>query len=68
MKTRHLSVGLSYPDMSTPTMKVIKEDDVWDSSKPYGGSFKLTMNDAIEYAISLGDKTPKYIEVNIDEL
>lgn len=34
----------------------------------YGGSFKLTADEAIKFAMTLGEKKEKYIEVNIDEL
>lgn len=35
------------------------EEDEWDSSKAFGGSFKLTANAAIESATTLGDKRLK---------
>jgi hypothetical protein len=34
----------------------------------YGGSFKLTADEAIKFAMTLGEKKEKYIEVDINEL
>ena len=44
------------------------EDDEYKPGDGYGGSFKLTATAAIESAMKIGDKSIKYIEVNIDEL
>lgn len=44
------------------------EEDEYQSGDGFGGSFKLTANAAIESAMKIGDKSIKYIEVNIDEL
>lgn len=49
-------------------MMVITEEDVWDSSKGFGGSFGVTADAAIEYVLTLGDRRVKYIEVDVDEL
>lgn len=44
------------------------EEDEYQSGDGFGGSFKLSANAAIESAMKIGDKSIKYIEVNIDEL
>lgn len=44
---------VSYPNINTAKMEEVTEEDEWDSSKGYGGSFKLTANAAIEYAMRI---------------
>ena len=44
------------------------EEDEYQPGDGYGGSFKLTANDAIKFAMTLGDKKEKDIEVNFNEL
>lgn len=40
------------------------EEDEYQSGDGYGGSFKLTADDAIKFAMTLGDKKDKYININ----
>ena len=45
------------------------EEDEYQPGDGYGGSFKLTADEAIKFAMTLGNKKEKYIiKVNIDEL
>ena len=41
------------------------EEDEYQSGDGYGGSFRLTADDAIKFAMTLGDKKEKDIDVNI---
>lgn len=45
---------ISFIDRSNGDVKwkIISEEDAWDSKKGYGGSFELSANDAIKYAIN----------------
>ena len=42
------------------------EEDEYQSGDGYGGSFRLTADDAIKFAMTLGDKKEKNIEININ--
>lgn len=42
------------------------EEDEYQSGYGYGGSFRLTADDAIKFAMTLGDKREKDIEININ--
>ena len=41
------------------------EEDEYQPGDGYGGSFKLTADEAIKFAMTLGDKKEKDIDVNI---
>lgn len=61
---------ISYPDVKLGELIVKQEGDpdIWKGGG-FGGSFKLTANDAIEYAMTITVESPyETVEVNIDEL
>lgn len=57
-----------YPDYELGGLVLRSEDDEWDSSKGFGGSFKLSANAAIENAMTITVHTEEFIEVNIEDL
>ena len=58
---------VSYPDGKLPVMVSITEMDKWKKGS-LGGSFCPTADAAIEFAMTLGDRRFKYIEVDINTL
>ena len=58
---------VSFPNEDDSNMKEITEALLWNSG-PLGGSFCLTANAAIEFAITLRDKRLKFVEVDINTL
>ena len=42
------------------------EEDEYQSGDGYGGSFRLTADDAIKYAMTLSEKKKKNMEININ--
>ena len=59
---------VSYPDLNNGCIVIRTEEDEWKSSKGFGGSFGLTANDAIEYAMTITVNNEEFIEVNIEDL
>lgn len=59
---------VTYPDVKLGGLVVRTEEDEWDSSKAFGGSFGLTANDAIEYAMTITVNPEVFMEVNIEDL
>ena len=57
---------ISYPNFQTSKMDEVREEDMNNSL--YGGSFRLTADDAIKFALTLGDKRSQDIEVNAEDL
>ena len=58
---------ISYSDVKLGFV-VKTEQDAYLPGMPYGGSFKLTANAAIEYAMTITVNTEEFIEVNIEDL
>ena len=58
----------SYVDPEFGLLVSRTEEDEYQPGDGYGGSFKLTANDAIKFAMTLDDKKEKDIEVNFNEL
>ena len=58
---------ISYPDEKMPALKNISEMDMWKSGS-FGGSFCPTADAAIEFAMTLGDRRLKFVEVDINTL
>ncbi len=58
---------ISYPDEKLPVLKSVSEMDMWKSGS-FGGSFCPTADAAIEFAMTLGDRRPKFVEVDINTL
>ena len=56
-----------YPDEKMPVLKNISEMDMWKSGS-FGGSFCPTADAAIEFAMTLGDRRLKFVEVDINTL
>ena len=44
---------IDYTDLDCPFLHTVSEEEVFDNSEGFGGSFKLTANAAIKYAIKL---------------
>jgi len=59
---------IAYPDYELGKLVIKSEEDEWDSSKCFGGSFKLTANEAIENAMTITVKPEEFIEVDINDL
>lgn len=57
-----------YPDYELGGLVLRSEDDEWDSSKGFGGSFKLTANDAIENAMTITVPVYEFVEVDMKDL
>ena len=57
-----------YPDYELGGLVVRTEENEWNSNKGFGGSFKLTANDAIENAMTITVKPEEFIEVDINDL
>lgn len=57
---------ISYPNFQTSKMDEVREEDMHNSL--YGGSFRLAADDAIKFALTLGDKRSQDIKVNTEDL
>ena len=55
----------SYVDHELGILVSRTEEDEYQPGDGYGGSFKLTADEAIKFAMTLGDKKEKDIDVNI---
>ena len=55
---------INYVDPEFGLLVLRTEEDEYQPGDGYGGSFKLTANDAIKFAMTLGDKK----EINFNEL
>ena len=53
---------ITYPDYDSGGLVIRTEDDEWNSNKAFGGSFKLTANDAIESAMTITVDVSKFME------
>ena len=58
---------VTYPDVKLGLV-IRTEGDEYLPGMPYGGSFKLTANDAIKYAMTVTVNIEEFIEVNIEDL
>ena len=56
---------ISYVDYELGLLVSRTEEDEYQPGDGYGGSFKLTADEAIKFAMTLGDKKEKDIDVNI---
>lgn len=59
---------LAKKNLGGPVIRNIGEGDVYDGKKGFGGSFKLTADAAIEYAMTVKPQFMEFQEVRIEEL
>lgn len=59
---------LDHKNLGGPVIRNVGEGDVYDGKEGFGGSFKLTANAAIEYAMTVKSSFMEFEEVKIEEL